>query len=226
MILEAVNIHRSYAYDDNEIEVLKGIDFKVKAGEVVAIIGPSGAGKSTLLNIIGGLDQPNQGEVFVNQQNVYGLTEKKRAELRNQSIGFVFQFYYLLPELTTLENVVLPALIKDKTDKFAEYTEQAKELLDWMGLSERLKSKPNQLSGGEQQRVAMARALVNQPQLILCDEPTGNLDSASGKELIDLLFAFNKKNKQTFVIVTHDENIAQCSHRRVHIKDGLLVDDQ
>lgn len=223
MLLEAINIHRSYQYGKNELKVLKGIDLKVEAGEVVAIVGPSGAGKSTLLNICGALDQPNQGRILYNNEDIYTLSEKKRAGLRNNELGFIFQFYYLIPELTALENVTLPALIKHQTGRFKSCSQRAEELLERVGLQDRLLSRPNQMSGGEQQRVAMARAMMNEPKLIFCDEPTGNLDSKSGQEMIDLFFEFNKNNNQTFVIVTHDENIARCSHRTVHMKDGLLT---
>ena len=223
MILEATNIHKFYVQSGQTLEILKGIDLKVGDGEFVAIVGPSGAGKSTLLHILGGLDKPSEGQVLFQGQDVYRLKDKERAKVRNISIGFVFQFYHLLAEFTALENVLLPALIKEDRKNSKHFEGKGTALLDQVGLKSRATHKPNQLSGGEQQRVAIARALINDPKIIFCDEPTGNLDSATGKEIISLLQQLNQKNKQALVIVTHDENIAKLAQRKVYIKDGKLV---
>lgn len=219
---EALGIHKSYSQGPDKLHVLKGVDLRVKSGEVVSIVGPSGAGKSTLLHIIGGLDQPNDGQVLLQGEDVYALNDNKRARLRNKQVGFVFQFYHLLPELTALENVILPLCIYAGSIKKKEYNEKAVNLLEQVGLTDRIKHKPNELSGGEQQRVAIARALINEPQILLCDEPTGNLDSQTGQCVIDILMDLSRKNNQTLVIVTHDENIAKLSHRSVKMRDGLL----
>jgi lipoprotein-releasing system ATP-binding protein len=223
VILEAKDIHKSYEYDKDTLHVLKGVDIKVEKGEIVAIVGPSGAGKSTLLHILGGLDKPQDGRVVLDDKDIYALADKKLADFRAQNIGFIFQFYHLLPEFTALENIMMPALICNNTSKPAPFRKRALELIDLVGLKDRELSKPYQLSGGEQQRIAIARAMMNEPQIIFCDEPTGNLDSKNGQEIIDLMFRFNKENKQTFIIVTHDDSIADHSHRTVHMKDGLLL---
>ena len=222
-MLIAKNIHKSYSQIGSTLEVLKGIDLEIKEGEVVAIVGPSGAGKSTLLHILGGLDVPDKGRVKIDDEDIYRLRDAARAKVRNKKIGFIFQFYHLLPEFTALENVVLPALIKEDKKNIKKFESQGMELLEKVGLTSRAKHKPHQLSGGEQQRVAIARALINNPFIIFCDEPTGNLDSQSGEEIINLLMDLNKNNKQTFVIVTHDDSIAQLCHRIVHMRDGKLV---
>ncbi|VAX36342.1 Lipoprotein-releasing system ATP-binding protein LolD [hydrothermal vent metagenome] len=221
-MLTAKNIHKSYHQVGNELNVLQGVDLEINEGEMVAIVGPSGAGKSTLLHILGGLDTPDKGCVRLQGDNIYRLKDSARAKVRNRRMGFVFQFYHLLPEFTALENVVLPILIKENQKNPKKFKDQGMELLAQMGIEERASHKPKQLSGGEQQRVAIARALVNQPDIIFCDEPTGNLDSHSGDEIINLLMDLNKKNKQTFIIVTHDESIAKRCHRVVHMKDGRL----
>lgn len=222
-MLEVKSVQKHYDHPAGKVHVLKGIDLKIGEGEVVAIVGPSGAGKSTLLHIMGGLDHPASGEIIFESENIYKLSERKRAEIRNRKIGFIFQFYHLLPEFTALENVILPALV----DKNAPGIEAVKTkgilMLDKVGLSPRAEHKPQELSGGEQQRVAIARALINEPKVIFCDEPTGNLDSESGKGVIDLLMDLNKKNKQTLVIVTHDEQIAKRSGRVIKMRDGKLV---
>ncbi len=223
MILEASNVNKSYFRSNNALHILKGIDLRIEEGEIVSIAGPSGAGKSTLLHVLGGLDQPDRGIVHFDGEDIYSLKDLDRAKIRNSKIGFVFQFYHLLPEFTALENVLLPAMIRLLPGRKKLLEEQGMDLLDKVGLKERVQHKPYQLSGGEQQRVAIARALINNPRIIFCDEPTGNLDSESGEGIIDLLMALSKKNNQTLVIVTHDEHIATRSHRAIHIKDGILV---
>lgn len=223
MILNAINIHKSYLHSAGTLKVLKGIDVRIKEGEIVVIIGPSGAGKSTFLHILGGLDSPDKGRVILEGKDVYSLSDSERAKARNQKIGFIFQFYHLLPEFTALENVMLPAIIKGDRKKIKDLKAKASAILDQVGLTGRVTHRPNQLSGGEQQRVAIARALMNEPKIILCDEPTGNLDSESGRDIILLLEKLNKKNNQTFVIVTHDESIAALSHRTIHMVDGQLM---
>ena len=223
VILEASNIVKSYFCSSNELRVLKGVDLTIKKGEIVSIVGPSGSGKSTLLHILGGLDQPNRGLVRFDGEDIYSLDDAARAKIRNDKVGFVFQFYHLLPEFTALENVFLPAMIQKPHSKKKVFEEMGLDLLDKVGLKERVHHKPYQLSGGEQQRVAIARALINHPQIVFCDEPTGNLDSESGESIIHLLMELNKRINQTLVIVTHDEAVAQRSHRIIHIKDGELT---
>ena len=222
MILEAFNLHKSYLLKDS-LHVLKGVHLKIKPGEIVAIVGPSGAGKSTLLHILGGLDAPNEGSVRFEGENLYDLSQVDRAKLRNQRIGFVFQFYHLLPEFTALENVILPMMIRDSHRSKKSLLSKGQAVLKQVGLDKRAGHKPNELSGGEQQRVAIARALMNEPKILFCDEPTGNLDSATGKQIIDLLCQWNHEKQQTLVLVTHDEEIARLSHRVLHMKDGQLV---
>lgn len=223
MILEASNIVKSYYCSKNELRVLKGINLTIKTGEIVSIIGPSGAGKSTLLHILGGLDQPNRGMIHFDGDDIYSLDDVARAKIRNDKVGFVFQFYHLLPEFTALENVFLPAMIQKPHIKKKQLEEMGADLLGKVGLKERVSHKPYQLSGGEQQRVAIARALINHPKIVFCDEPTGNLDSESGQKIIQLLMELNKRNNQTLVIVSHDEDVAKRSHRTIHIKDGELT---
>ena len=203
-----------------KLQVLKGIDLHIDKGEVVSIVGPSGAGKTTLLQIIGTLDKPDGGTVVVDGVDVGGLSAKKLADFRNQQIGFVFQFHQLLPEFTALENIMIPAFIAGKGRQ--EARKRAEELLDFMGLSERASHKPNELSGGEKQRVAVARALVNNPAVVLADEPSGSLDTKNKSELHQLFFDLRDKFGQTFVIVTHDESLAKLTDRTIHMKDGLL----
>jgi len=223
VILEALNINKSYFHSDTALHVLKRIDLKIEEGEIVSIAGPSGAGKSTLLHNLSGLDRPDRGVVYLDGKDIYSLKDADRAKIRNSKIGFVFQFYHLLPEFTALENVILPAMIRLLPGRKKLLEDQGLDLLEKIGLKDRVLHKPYQLSGGEQQRVAIARALINKPRIIFCDEPTGNLDSESGEEIIHLLMELNKKNKQTLVIVTHDEHIATRSHRTIHIKDGELI---
>ncbi|GDX52475.1 lipoprotein-releasing system ATP-binding protein LolD [Bacteroidota bacterium] len=215
-MIQAVNVSKAYG----DIQVLKGISLKIDKGEVVSIVGASGAGKSTLLHMIGLLDRPDGGEVIIDDNNLANMTDKDLSSFRNKHIGFVFQFHHLLPEFTALENVCIPGWIGKRNDN--EVKEQAKELLDYLGLKERFDHKPSQLSGGEQQRVAVARALINHPKVVLADEPSGNLDSDNARELHELFFRLRKEFYQTFVIVTHNEELAKLADREVTIRDGRL----
>ncbi len=217
MILQARDIHKYYG----QLWVLKGVDVEIKQGEIASIVGPSGSGKSTLLHILGTLDHPGKGEVFINQQKINFLHDKQVAAFRNQHIGFVFQFHHLLPEFTAIENVSIPGWMAGRKKK--EVSERAIEILRTLGLGERLDNKPGALSGGEQQRVAVARALINNPKIIFADEPTGNLDSANAKELHQLFFDLRKQFNQTFLIVTHNEELAQMSDRILHMRDGKII---
>ncbi|HLN72251.1 MAG: ABC transporter ATP-binding protein [Methylococcaceae bacterium] len=203
-----------------ELQVLKGIDLEVPKGKLYSIVGPSGAGKTTLLQIIGTLSRPDEGNIFINQQNISGLNDRQLADFRNRQIGFVFQFHYLLPEFTALENVCIPAFIAKVGKREAE--DKAREYLDFLGLSHRLNHKPNELSGGERQRVAVARALINNPSVILADEPSGNLDTRNREDLHQLFFTLRDRFKQTLVIVTHDESFAAQSDAIIRMKDGLI----
>ncbi|WP_142786439.1 ABC transporter ATP-binding protein [Changchengzhania lutea] len=219
-MIQAKNIHKFYG----DLEVLKGVDIHVKKGEVVSIVGPSGAGKTTLLQILGTLDRASKQnglELQINDINIQSLNDKALAKFRNEHIGFIFQFHQLLPEFTALENVCLPAFIKGTKKAVAE--KRAKELLDFLGLSHRYDHKPNELSGGEQQRVAVARALVNNPDLIFADEPSGNLDSESAETLHSLFFKLRDQFGQTFVIVTHNEELANLADRKLTMVDGHIV---
>ena len=212
----AENIHKSYG----DLKVLKGISLEIKAGEIVSIVGASGAGKTTLLHIIGTLDPFDQGEVRINNQNIKGFNDQKLSEFRNKNIGFVFQFHHLLPEFSALENVCIPAFIAGR--RKGEALKRGRELLEMLGLGERLEHKPSELSGGEQQRVAVARALINDPAVILADEPSGNLDSKSSEELHKLFFSLRERLGQTFVIVTHNNELANMADRKLTIKDGMI----
>ena len=203
------------------LQVLKGIDLTINKGEVVAIVGPSGAGKTTLLQIIGTLDTPDNGKLFINETETGKLSEKELAAFRNKNIGFVFQFHQLLPEFTALENVMIPALIA--REKASDAEKRAKEILDFMKLSDRMTHKPAELSGGEKQRVAVARALINNPAVILADEPSGSLDTKNKEELHSLFFELRDQMHQTFVIVTHDEQLAANTDRVIHIKVGVVL---
>ena len=219
-IIQVTNLHKSYG----PLEVLKGIDLTIKEGEIVSIVGASGAGKSTLLHIMGTLDPFDQGELVINQQNIKGFNDQRLSDFRNRNIGFVFQFHHLLPEFTAVENVCIPAFIGGKGR--AEAEKKAKELLALLGLSERLSHKPGELSGGEQQRVAVARALINDPAVILADEPSGNLDSKTSEDLHRLFFSLREKIGQTFVIVTHNIELADMADRKLTIKDGVILQKQ
>ncbi len=216
-MIKAVNIHKSF----DTLEVLKGVDLSVAKGEIVSIVGPSGAGKTTLLQILGTLDKPNVGEILVDNVDFSKLNEKELAAFRNKHIGFIFQLHQLLPEFTALENVMIPALIAQKDTKKTKA--KANELLDYLGLSDRMEHKPNELSGGEKQRVAVARALINDPALILADEPSGSLDSKNKEELHKLLFDLRDKFGLTVVIVTHDKELAALSDRVIEMKDGKIM---
>lgn len=216
-MIVASSIHKSYG----ALEVLKGVDLQIGKAEVISIVGASGAGKTTLLHILGTLDKPASGSLKIKDEEISSMSEKKLAAFRNKNIGFVFQFHHLLPEFTALENVCIPAFIAGKGR--AEAERKALELLEFLGLSHRLHHKPSELSGGEQQRVAVARALVNDPAVILADEPSGNLDSANAKDLHQLFFTLREKFQQTFVIVTHNEELANMADRKLVMKDGNII---
>ena len=216
-MIEVKEIEKSYG----SLQVLKKVSLSIENSKVVTIVGPSGAGKSTLLHIIGTLDKPDGGEVVIDGVNLNSLSDDKLAEFRNRHIGFVYQFHHLLPEFTALENVAMPALIAGKSRK--ESFDRAKELLDFLKLADRVGHKPAQLSGGEQQRVSVARALMNNPELILADEPSGNLDTENARKLHDLFFVLRDTFKQTFLIVTHNEELAQLSDRKIVLQDGVVI---
>ena len=218
-MLTARDIHKYYG----ELWVLQGVDIEIRTGEIVSIVGPSGSGKSTLLHILGTLDLPGKGEIFLNNQKLNGLGAKPMAAFRNKHMGFVFQFHHLLPEFSALENVCIPGWIAGRNKK--EVETKASELLNLLGISGRLDHKPHALSGGEQQRVAVARALINNPDIVFADEPTGNLDSVHARELHELFFTLRKQFNQTFLIVTHNEELAEMSDRMLHMKDGKLASD-
>lgn len=217
-MIKAVNIKKSFG----SLEVLKGINLEIPKGKIHSIVGASGAGKTTLLQILGTLSKPDSGDIYFNDKKISSFSENEISTFRNKEIGFVFQFHHLLPEFTALENVCIPAFIAKESKSAAE--KKAMELLDYLGLSERTEHKPSELSGGEKQRVAVARALINNPSVVLADEPSGNLDSANRDELHELLFKLRDDFGQTFIIVTHDDNFADRSDKIIHIKDGIIME--
>lgn len=217
-ILTARGLHKIYKNGAKDVRAVDGIDFEIGRAKAIVIIGPSGAGKSTLLHILGGLDKPTSGEVLMDGGDIYKLSDRKRAAIRNRRIGFVFQFYHLLNEFTALENVMLPALMK----KAGDNRDKALQVLDAVGLKARAGHKPSELSGGELQRAAIARALVNEPEILLCDEPTGNLDSKNREAIYKLLFGLKAKYNMSLVIVTHDENISEETDELILVKDGRI----
>jgi len=216
-MLETKNIHKSY----HELHVLKGIDIEVNQGEIVSIVGASGAGKSTLLHVLGLLDQPDQGNIMLNEKNVLTMRGNELAHFRNQHIGFIFQFHNLLPEFSAVENVCIPGYLGNEKSKNVE--NKAKDLLGFLGLNDRINHKPSEMSGGELQRTAVARALINDPSIVFADEPSGNLDSKNAEELHQLFFRLREKLAQTFVIVTHNRKLAAMADRQLEIKDGKIV---
>ena len=218
-MIKGKNIHKAYG----DVEVLKGVDIDIKKGEVVAIVGPSGAGKTTLLQILGTLDKANSSdELKINDTNINGLSDRSLSKFRNSHIGFIFQFHQLLPEFTALENVCIPGFIAGKNKNDTE--KEAKEILEFLGLGHRMQHKPSELSGGEQQRVAVARSLINRPDVIFADEPSGNLDTESSKNLHELFFTLRDEYDQTFVIVTHNMDLANMADRKLEMKDGSFIE--
>ncbi len=227
-LVEAVEIKKSFQTEAGDLQVLKGINLSIKEGEMVGIVGASGVGKSTLLHILGALDSPTSGKVFYSSANIFSLDGKSLASFRNKTMGFVFQFHHLLPEFTAFENVMMPGLINRSQNAevrrdYKEIYKKAEELLNEMGLSERKTHRPGELSGGEQQRVAVARALILEPKIVLADEPTGNLDAITGEELFNILVNLNKKKGITFVIVTHNESLSKRCHRVMKMMDGRIA---
>ncbi len=219
-VLEAKSVKKNYQMGKVSVLALRGVSFDVNEGEFLTIFGPSGSGKSTLLHLMGGLDRPDEGQVLINGINILQLDDSKLAELRLDKIGFVFQFFNLLPRLTALRNVELPLSIAGLPEK--EVLDRAQQIMKSVGLQARESHRPSELSGGEQQRVAIARALVNNPKIILADEPTGNLDTKTGWEIVQLMKELNEEKNQTFIVVTHDPHIAEAADRIVHLKDGLI----
>lgn len=223
-LIEAKDVRKSYGNGSARVDVLNGIDLNIAQGEVVFIMGPSGVGKSTLLNLIGTLDKPTSGTIRIDGQDVFAHSERKMAAFRNEHIGFIFQFHHLLPDFDALENVLMPALIRN--GDLPDSRERAISLLNDVGMGERLHHKPNQLSGGEQQRVAIARALMNSPKLILADEPTGDLDRGNSLILFDLILKLNKQYQQTFIVVTHDEVLAEKADRIITLANGRVAGER
>ena len=221
-LIRVVDLYKSYYDGVTELPVLKGIDLEVKKAEIVAFVGASGVGKSTLLHLLGGLDRPTEGTIFYEGEDIFALDDQELDRFRNEEVGFVFQFHYLLPEFTALENVMMPGLIARQQSDVVQ--NRAKELLDYVGLGERLEHRPSELSGGERQRVAIARALVNQPKVVLADEPTGNLDQKTSEAVHDLLWTLNDQFSQTFIIVTHNQTLAQRADRLIQLVDGQVYE--
>jgi len=220
-LIEAIQVHKSFKTEAGELNILRGINLTIAEGEMLGIIGASGAGKSTLLHILGALDKPSSGKVLFQGKDVFSMDDALLAEFRNSSIGFVFQFHHLLPEFNSIENVMLPGLISNRP--YGETEKRAKQILEELGLSKRLKHRPGELSGGEQQRVAVARALLQNPKIVLADEPTGNLDTSTGNSLFDLFIELNRKNRTTFVIVTHNKTLSDNCHRVLEMADGRFA---
>lgn len=223
-ILRLENIEKKYSSNSEELHIIRNLNFVVEEGEFISILGRSGSGKSTLLNVIGLLDKIDSGKIFIDGKEVEALSETEKDSLKNQGIGFVFQFHYLLPEFTALENVMLPALLNN-FDKKEEIEKKALSLLKKVGMEERKSHKPSQLSGGEKQRVAIARALINSPKILLADEPTGNLDEETSEMIFKILKDINKNEKQTIIVVTHSKDLADISDKQVYLKKGILVEN-
>jgi lipoprotein-releasing system ATP-binding protein len=221
IVLEGIEIHKSFQTGAGTLSVLKGVSIGIRKGEIVSVVGASGVGKSTLLHILGALDRPTQGKVRLDSTDVFALSDKKLAHFRNKTIGFVFQFHHLLPEFSALENVMMPRLIAG--EEISSIKERALVLLSEVGLLDRAHHKPGELSGGEQQRVAVARAFINDPQIVIADEPSGNLDQATGEELHNLILELNKKKGQTFVIATHNQLLAKMAHRIIILSEGKAI---
>lgn len=220
-ILRLENVEKNYNEQTENLRIIRNLNLSVQEGEFISILGRSGSGKSTLLNIIGLLDKADSGKIYINGKEVESLSDVEKDEIKNKMLGFVFQFHYLLPEFTALENVMLPALIEGSSNK-TEIEEEAQRLLALVGLKDRVLHKPSQLSGGEKQRVAIARALINNPKILLADEPTGNLDEETSEVIFKILKDINEKNKQTIIVVTHSKDLAQISHRQLYLKKGIL----
>ena len=219
-VLETRNVKRTYQMGKVTVSALRGVSLEIEEGDFVAILGPSGSGKSTLLHVLGGLDRPDKGEVLIDGTSLYTLNDNKRADVRLRKIGFVFQFFNLLPRLTALRNVELPLTLADVGEQ--ESVKKARGLLELVGLGDRTSHRPTELSGGEQQRVAIARALINEPKIVLADEPTGNLDTTTGGEIVRLMQRLNKEKGQTFIVVTHDPSVAENADRILFLKDGVI----
>lgn len=220
LILETVEVEKAYQMGKVKVSALRGVSLQVEEGEFVAIFGPSGSGKSTMLHVLGGLDRPDKGSVLVDGTDLSTLNDSKLADIRLHKIGFVFQFFNLLPKLTALRNVELPLTLADVSED--ESLGKAKEMLELVGLKDRMDHRPTEMSGGEQQRVAIARALINSPKIVLADEPTGNLDTTTGWDIVNLMKRLNEKTRQTFVVVTHDQSVAETADRMIQLKDGKI----